>query len=561
MNKKKLLTFDDLYNFYLNQNQTCTFSSKESGYQISVQVPAQFEINKEQNDDTLLFCKVKLMHSGENRNHSSVTEEALTKCAKTLAYKPILANFMEYTDEDTGELLEDFTSHDMIQNDDGTTTYIEKQVGCFTSDEPFFEVEEETNHNFLYSYCAIPRDYTSAASILERKDGSKISVELAVNEMEYNASSHVLELTDVTIMGATLLGKNPTTYEDIGEGMLNARVDIADFSTENNSLFNHYESKFAEMQERLNKLESACFNKEQDTVQLQSKEGGTNENMTKFEELLDKYTKTVEDITFDYSEMSDEELETKFAELFSDENSKEDNSDEENSDTPSDDEVMEEESEVSENVVEYSFVKDGETKKFAVSLQDKIYAIQDLVNATYAEADNTYYGVSVYDDYVIMCDWWTGKYFKQTYKDENDVYSLTGDRVEVFAEFVTAEEQEELNSMRSNYSSVVEKLAKYEEAEELADKSTVFEDEAYADYLDTEEFKNLMSEDTLKKFSKEQLKEKADAAYGRAIKSKKNFSVDTHVEVEKKKRKSVTIFSDVEPSDDDSIYGDYFKSI
>lgn len=555
MNMKKLLTFDDLYNFYLNQNKTCNFSSKESGYQISVQVPAQFEINKEQKDDTLLFCKVKLMHSGENRNHSSVTDEALQKCSKTLAYKPILANFMEYVNEETGETLEDFTSHDMIQNDDGTITYIEKQVGCFTSDEPFFEVEEETNHNFLYGYCAIPRDYTSAATILERKDGSKISVELAINEMQYNASSHVLELTDVTIMGATLLGKNPTTHEDVGEGMLNARVDITDFSTENNSLFNDYESKFAEMQERLNKLESACFDIEKNT------KGGTELKKENFEEEVT----TTEEVT----ETSEEEVTTteEESEEAVEETSEEENSEENEDDVAepggeeSEENSEEETEEESRNVVEYSFVKDGETKKFAVSLQDKIYAIQDLVNATYAEADNTYYGVSVYDDYVIMCDWWTGKYFKQTYKDENDVYSLTGDRVEVFAEFVTAEEQEELNSMRSNYSSVVEKLAKYEEAEELADKSTVFEDEAYADYLDTEEFKNLMSEDTLKKFSKEQLKEKADAAYGRAIKSKKNFSVDTHVEVEKKKRKSVTIFSDVEPSDENSIYGDYFKSI
>lgn len=554
MNMKKLLTFDDLYNFYLNQNKTCNFSSKESGYQISVQVPAQFEINKEQKDDTLLFCKVKLMHSGENRNHSSVTDEALQKCSKTLAYKPILANFMEYVNEETGETLEDFTAHDMIQNDDGTITYIEKQVGCFTSDEPFFEVEEETNHNFLYGYCAIPRDYTSAATILERKDGSKISVELAINEMQYNASSHVLELTDVTIMGATLLGKNPTTHEDVGEGMLNARVDITDFSTENNSLFNDYESKFAEMQERLNKLESACFDIEKNT------KGGTELKKENFEEEVtttEEVTETSEEEVTTTEEESEEAVEETSEE--ENQEASEDSSDEDETSTSEQD--QEEESEVSENIVEYSFIKDGEIKKFAVSLQDKIYAIQDLVNATYAEADNTYYGVYVYDDYVIMCDYWTGKYFKQTYKDEEDVYSLTGDRVEVFAEFVTAEEQEELNSMRSNYSSVVEKLAKYEEAEELADKSTVFEDEAYADYLDTEEFKNLMSEDTLKKFSKEQLKEKADAAYGRAIKSKKNFSVDTHVEVEKKKRKSVTIFSDVEPSDENSIYGDYFKSI
>ena len=40
------------------------------------------------------------MHSGSNRNRSNVTDDALTKASKTLAYKPILANFMEYVDEE-----------------------------------------------------------------------------------------------------------------------------------------------------------------------------------------------------------------------------------------------------------------------------------------------------------------------------------------------------------------------------------------------------------------------------------------------------------------------------
>ena len=242
MAKKKLLTLDNLYNFYLNQNKTCTFSAKESGYQASVQIPTKFEISDETHDDTLLFCTVKLMHSGENRNHSNVTDEALTKAAKGLAYKPILANFMEYTDEETGETLKDFTSHDMVINDDGTATYLEKQVGCFTADEPYFEVEEETGHNFLYGICAIPREYTDTCSIIERKNGTKISVELAVNSMEFDASKKVLNLTDVVILGATLLGKDPKTLKDVGEGMKNARLDIADFSTKNNSIFADYKN-------------------------------------------------------------------------------------------------------------------------------------------------------------------------------------------------------------------------------------------------------------------------------------------------------------------------------
>lgn len=57
-----------------------------------------------------------------------------------------------------------------------------------------------------------------------------------------------------------------------------------------------------ELLENLNKTLSN-FNKEQTPVQTQSEEGGTNNKMTKFEELLTKYGKTAEDVTFDYAEV------------------------------------------------------------------------------------------------------------------------------------------------------------------------------------------------------------------------------------------------------------------
>lgn len=598
MAKKKLLTLDNLYDFYLKQNKTCTFSAKESGYQVSVQIPTKFEISDEIQDDTLLFCTVKLMHSGENRNHSCVTDDALYKAGKNLAYKPILANFMEYVDEATGETLKDFTAHDMEINDDGTVTYLEKQIGCFTADEPYYEVEEETGHNFLYGKCAIPVEYSDAYSIIKRKNGTKVSVELLVNEMQYNAQSKVLELTDVIIQGATCLGKNPETLQDVGEGMLNARLDIADFSVENNSVKFSKDEKLIEL---LDKLNTTLSNFNDNNF----KKGGENQSMTKFEELLAKYNKTAEDITFEYENLSDDELTAKFEEIFgeSEENKEdvenpdgttEDNTVDESTDNSTDDEsngagtegtndnadsddntddtVTENNAcggggsgstkKKKKNSVECSYEVDGVTRTFEISLQDKIYAIHDLVNKTYADVDNTYYGVKVYDSYVIMEDWCTGRYFKQSYTDENDVYTLTGDRVEVYAEFVTSEELSELQSMRSNYSSIVEQLNAYKYAEDIADKMTVFDDESYSAYLETEAFKDLMAEENLKKFTKEELIEKADAALGRAVKETKSFSFNfSNEDASGKKKNKIGVFSDFDNAENQNIYGDYFKSV
>lgn len=575
--KKKLLTIDDLYSFYLEQNKTCKFSSEESGYQLSVQVPAYFEVSDEE-DDTLLFCTVKLMHSGENRNHSNVTDEALTKAAKGLAYKPILANFMEYTDEETGETLKDFTSHDMIINDDGTATYLEKQVGCFTADEPYFEVEEETGHNFLYGICAIPREYTDTCSIIERKNGTKISVELAVNSMEFDASKRVLNLTDVVILGATLLGKDPKTLKDVGEGMKNARLDIADFSTKNNSIFADYKNQMIELQERLEKLETACFNKDQNNGQNNNaEEGGNNKDMDKFNELLSKYGKTAEDIDFEYEGLTDEELEAKFEEVFGEKKPEEDdNSDDNGSDGEPSDEG--EGSSDTEDDTDTGVKEDnacgggsGSTKKkkknaeepvedmvrtFTVSHEDIRYALYNLLDTVSMDDNDWYCITSVFDDYFVYESWNGGKIFGQKYTKENDNVAFEGDRYELFREYITADEKVQLDDMRSNYSSIVEELNTYKSAEVYADKMTVFDDEAYADYLETDEFKALMSDESVNQYSKEELAEKADATLGKLVKKNKTFSFAS---TETKKRVNRVAFNaEKETEDTYKPYGDLF---
>lgn len=553
---KRLLFLEDLYDFYSNRYKRSThFSAEKSGHQIFVQVPAEFEVDKnaDYKDESLLFCKVKLMHSGENRNHSSVTDEALKKASKTLAYKPVLANFMEYEDETTGETLKDFTSHDMELNDDGSVNYIEKQVGCFTSDKPFFEVEEETGHNFLYGYCAIPVDYTDAASIIERKNGTKISVELAVNEMEYSGKNKILELTDVVIMGATLLGKDPDTKKDIGEGMLNARLDIADFNAKNNSLFSDYDSTLIDLQERLEKLESACFNNKND---ISGKEETIEVEKEKFEE---EVTETVE--VTETEETTEEEVTVT-------ENESEETVDETSEETTENDPVENTQDETTDtgvtenesvNPEKYSVtMSDGSVKEFSLSLDEITMSLYNLVNQMYGEADNAYYGVTVYEDNtLIMSDYWNGKYYRQSFNRDGDNFSLVGDRVAVHSVWVTDEEDASLNEMRSNYSSVIEELNTYKSAEVFADKMTVFDDEAYSEYLDTDEFKALMSEDSVNKYSKEELSEKADATLGKLVKKNKTFSFAGETP-QKKHVSRVAFNAEKETEDTYKPYGDLF---
>lgn len=547
----KILTLDNLYEFYSLQNKTCKFSAKKTGYQISVQVPAQFEINKDLEDNSLLFCKVKLMHSGENRNHSSVTDDALIKASKTLAYKPILANFMEYTDEESGEILKDFTSHDIEFNTDGSINYLEKQIGCFTSDEPYFEIEEQTGHNFLYGYCAIPREYTDACSIIERKNGTKVSVELAINELSFNGKTKVLELTDVVIMGATCLGKNQYTLKDVGEGMLNARLDIADFSIQNNSIIqyaNKLDSLTSKVDLLLSRFDINNNTREEDEVKVENLENNFDEVT---EDEVTETETTEEDVTVT-----------------------EENSEETVDETPEESEstVVVTESEESDDVeedvnndatIETEACGGSDKKKakkkcseesleisFEISHDDVYYALYNLLSQ-YEEIDNTYYGIrSVYDTYFIFEDWFGGAIYGQKYVKENDNVSFDGERYNLHAEYLTDSEYAELQSMRSNYSALVEYKETIENNELHARREEVLNNEKYSSISETDSFKKLYSE--MDNYSVEELEKEVKIIFADNV-DIASFSVNTE------NKNDIKVFANVNKNKKDNRYGNLFS--
>ena len=542
---KKILTLDDLVKFCEQQN-FAKFSSAESGYQLCVTIPAQFE--KEDNDDSLmLFADVLLMHTAENRNHSALTEKAGKNCLSSIPYKPVLANFAEFDGE------WDFTSHDIEIDEDGNYNYIERQVGCFTADKATLDEEaDDKGRKYIHARVAIPREYTKAAEIIERKNGTKVSAELAVNEMSYSADEHLLYLDDVEVMGVTLLGRDPETGEEVGEGMEGARLDIADFSINNNSIIANQQDKLIESLDKLTNM-LANFNINNPAESGDSKEGGSN-LVNKFEQLLEQYGKTVEDIEFDYADMSDDDLEAKFAEVFGEsagegdgdpestpdgeDNFADDNHEgEEGEEDNGESEENEEHDDSEDNgQTEFSVTCGESTRNFSVSMSEVLSAMSELVNNTYSETDNDYYSVDVYESEksVVMVGWWSGKAYKQSYKVRNDVYTLTGDRVAVKPVYLTADEEAELDKMRSNYSSISEKLEKYESEPK---KVAVLNSDDYANIADVEEFVELKKQENHFDLSVDEVTEKAneillDYAKHNSIK----FSVDSEKKLAAQKK-------------------------
>ena len=576
---KRIMTVDELYAFCL-KNKFSKFDSKDFGTELVVEMPANFAKSDDNTDkmtEGLTPFISRAFHDHINLNKSEIKEQDFKDNLPSSNLRPILAHIVK--DEKTGEL--DFGSHDShvekvteIDEDGKEFTvekvvYDEQPIGVIDGSKTSIEYDEEAKvnrailHGYLYNeYCQ------DAIDILNRRGTVDCSVELVIRQMSMDGKTKSLVLNDFYVAGLTLLSSKTKP------GMAGSNFKIEDFSLESKTF--DFEKQLIEMQAKLNELE-ARFNINNSmkggkaTVEIKD-----NKN---FEEVTETEKVTETEATTDEVTVSEEESE-KTVDKTSEENSVE----EKETDEVTIEEVEEsadEDTEVKEDnacggggsgskkkkknsseesqtntTVECSYTVNGESKKFAVSLQEKIYAIQDLVNVTYAEADNTYYGVSVYEDYVVMCDYWSGRYFKQSYTSENDNYSLVGDRVEVFAEFVTADEQSKLDDMRSNYSSIVEELNTYKSAEVYADKMTVFDDEAYADYLETDEFKALMSDESVNQYSKEELSEKADATLGKLVKKNKTFSFAS---TETKKRVNRVAFNAEKQTEDTyKPYGDLF---
>ena len=533
----RILTIDSLIE-YCEKNNFSHFNAKEIGKPLVVNTFGNVSF-AESKDPSLMSVTLKACHCGVNRNNSKITEKVMKKAFPTFANKPILAEII--TDEN-GE--KDFGSHAFtIETDeDGNeyTHYIESPVGIVPETNNIrleYDKEQDKTYTIVDGY--IFNYYGNETSeIIKRKNGTKVSVELEIYDMSWSGKDKVLVINDFSFAGITLLG------ESVGEGMLGSRLDIADFSKKDTV---DYSEQLFEMQERLKKLESCFninnFNRKEDEIEVENIKDNF-EEVTETVEVTETEETTEEEVTVTENE-SEETVDETSEEVVEDVV-------EENDETV-EEETTTETVEVNEsvNTVEYSFEINGETKKFAVSLQEKIYSIQDLVNATYAEADNTYYGVTVYEDYVVMQDWWNGRYFKQSYSaDENDNYSLTGDRVEVYVEYVTESEQKELDAMRSNYAALKEFKENVEKNELTAQKNELINSDKYAVIAEKNEegkytneaFAKLVSE--MDNYSLAELETQIKVIHSDFMAEHSTFSAKEKAE-EKKPNTSMKMFTNV----------------
>lgn len=509
MSRMKILSLDDLYNYYSSTSKRSRhFSAKDENTNIVVQVPGNILFEKE-NDSQEGLTPVILQscHIDINANKSKIEKDVMEKALPSFSNRPILG----YIHEVDGEW--QFYDHRMHVEDEDVV-YDERPIGIVPeSCNAHLEYDEEKDKTYAVVSGYLFDEYSHAVDILQRDQECACSVELSIRELSYDAKEKVLVIEDFYFSGVTALGKTPEG-DPVMPGMSGANIKLADFTHVSNFKQNDV---IAMLNEINNKID-----------QLSIKNLGKEENQMEFEENVE-VTETSEEETVVLETAETEET----VEETTTEDSTEETVDVTEAKTEEADDTAPSEDKYEVN---YTVTYGDQKKEFQLSLQDKISALYQLVNDMYSEQDGCWYDVTVFEDpkYVIMSDWWTGKGYKQNYKVSKDIYSLVGDRTSVKQIWVTEDEEKQLDQMKSNYAAISEKLAKYESEPE---KMEILNSAEYSSISDSDEFVAFKEQNAHFDMSVDDVRAKADEMLLSAAKNGKlDFakSEDTKPQVEMK---------------------------
>ena len=522
------ISIDAFYDYLVNKGSNLKFSKDDFGGSfVAVGLEGSLSFNKDTDKDGLVKAHLKAAHVGKNRNRSQITYSSMKKNLKSIKNRPILAYIHQL--EIDGEQKNVFGWHAMHEGEKGEIVYDEIPVGHVPTDaKPELVYDADKDKEYIETDAYLYEGYTKAPEILMDADGQcPVSVEIDVYDFSYDAKEKILNIDDFVFKGITILGyyEDGSTVEPAMEGanisLLNFNVDKTTFEIDQNSM------------------------------------KGGKDDMGLFEQLLEQYNVTAEDITFEHDNLTDEELKAKFEEMFGNaeadptpESNFEDNPESGDEGAEGDDSEGEAEPEEPETdpepetdegedgaqdddepvkKIDNSIAYSVNGKEFAVSLNDKIYALSTLVNDAYSEADNTYYNVIVYDKELVMVDIWAGSAYRQSYGERAGVFSLKGDRIPVHAIYVTDTEEAEIENMRSKYSAMSDELAKYQQAEEDSRKEAIINSEDWNDISGSAEFAEIKAKAS--EYSADEIQAKCDAlllSYAKSNSKKTHVAKDTN---------------------------------
>lgn len=521
----KIITMDALCEYFAKKGKTIHFNSEEADHELFVRADGKMKFET-LNDQGLLKVTLQSCHIGKNLNGSSISYEAMQDALPSFYSRPILG----YIHEVDGQY--EFKSHEMHVDGEGNLVYDEIPVGVITSKDGMIEHDYEKNKDYAVVSGVIWEEYTKAAEILKRDKKADCSVELKINDLSYDANEKLLLINSFVFTGVTILGKDKFGNE-VEPGMEGANIAIDQFAgSAGESVPTEYSDNKKSEERRTTNMATKGLPEgeknvapeeiDQKTTFDDSVDGDGTSDASGDDNSAPDGVIDGEGAGSDVSNQNTVDPEPENNEGSVVENTEEP---EQNTNDSGNDPVVEPEPEpvaadpvvdaaplaaapaaassdtASENNEEGAAQGDDVKKRllsigdmsFELTLREKSWAVEDLVNATYSDADNDWYFCDVFENYVIMHPWMGSQLYRQNYVEEPEgVFSLTGEREKVFAEYLTEAERDALNMMRSTYAELKQYKEESEMAKIEAEKSELFAsfDEKLAGVQEYEDLKS-----------------------------------------------------------------------
>lgn len=189
-----------------------------------VKLPVSYSATDSFDSERFMKLRVKVMHTGLNLNNSNFSLAAIEKARPTLANIPLLA-FIKKTDGDSNA---DFAGHEYeikITEDDIKYVYLGRPIGIVPETNNYAVETDEEGKTFVVVDAYVWKDYAnSALDILNRDEVKKVSMEINVNDYEWQDDYSYVDIKDYAYTGIALLG------EDVREAMIGAQAEVVKFS-------------------------------------------------------------------------------------------------------------------------------------------------------------------------------------------------------------------------------------------------------------------------------------------------------------------------------------------
>lgn len=499
--KKNFLTLNDLYSVLSDRKRSYYFDASKSGTPLLVHSLGSLNYEESDDDDGLTKVEFIAANTGSNLNRSYIDYDVMKdKLVPTFKNRPILG----YIHEVDGEPC--FYTHNMhIDPDTDEIVYDEIAVGVIpeTNNATLEYNEEDDNYNLKITGYLF-NEYTKAVEILNREKECAASVEIAVSKMSYDAKNKLLNIEDGYFAGITILGKTPDG-DAVQPGMKNANVKIKDFEATSVDFFANIPA-----QDELKKVLAELCNKI-DNLNLNGKEVEQPMHEDNFEK---------ENIDTNVEEFEDSNTDTNNETEVIDNVEESLNEASDNVDSSNDESADESGAESETETFDVRVINNGHST-YELSHDDIRYALYRLLDSVSDNDNEWYYIEAVYDDHFVYANWNGDKLFGQNYVKDGDNVAFEGDRFELFKELLTKEEKDNLDSMRSNYSTIEAELNDYREKDLNAQRNQIISDESYANFATEPEFVEISEK--LSEYTPEELRTACDLAFAKCVKRVGSF--------------------------------------